>query len=162
MTAPQTRRFHEEKLDFNLLDLANHGINPSSRSVAYLREKWLKEHYGNVVGQDMFSAIKNHAKSIKPTTELELEVHGDGDFTAVLVTDFMRRVHQEFESAREVVFVDTTSHVDQLNTAVTPLLRAGPAGAAPLGTIFTSSQDEISYTRGNKQTSISANYCMLL
>ncbi|XP_076051614.1 uncharacterized protein LOC143031532 isoform X2 [Oratosquilla oratoria] len=147
MTAAQAARFHQEKLDFNLLDLANHGINPSNRSVAYLRDVWLKQHY-DVGGQTMFSAIRNYAEMIKDTTKLEFELYDGGDFTVVLVTEFMMRVHQEFECAREAVLIDTTSHVYQQNTAVTQLLCAGPAGAAPLGIIFTSSQDERSYTRG--------------
>jgi len=57
-------------------------------------------------------------------------------------------VHKEFREAGEIVFVDTTSHLDQLNTAVTPLLYAGTAGALPPGVVFTSSQDEASYTTG--------------
>lgn len=60
----------------------------------------------------------------------------------------MFRIHKEFREAGEVVFVGTTSHLDQLNTAVTLLLCAGPAGALPLGVVFTSSQDETSYATG--------------
>lgn len=60
----------------------------------------------------------------------------------------MSKIHQEFWESREVVFVDTTSHVDQINTALTPLLCASPVGALPLGVIFTSSQEETSYTKG--------------
>ena len=64
----------------------------------------------------------------------------------VLVTVFMLKVQQKFREAGEVVLVDTTSHLDQLSTTVTPILCSGPAGALPLGVIFTSSQDEESYT----------------
>ncbi|XP_066958963.1 uncharacterized protein [Macrobrachium rosenbergii] len=42
MTVPQAIRFHQEKLNFNLSDLANAAVNPKSRSVYYMREKWLK------------------------------------------------------------------------------------------------------------------------
>ncbi|KAK4309449.1 hypothetical protein Pmani_018946 [Petrolisthes manimaculis] len=38
------------------------------------------------------------------------------------------RCHQELKASSEVVFVDT-SHVDQLNTAVTPQLCAGPGSS---------------------------------
>ncbi|KAK3865657.1 hypothetical protein Pcinc_028751 [Petrolisthes cinctipes] len=79
---------------------------------------------------------------------MELEVHDGGNFVIDLVTDLMMRCHQELKASSEVVFVDTTSHMDQLNTAVTPLLCAGPVGVVPLGIIFSSSQDEISYKRG--------------
>ncbi|KAK3878339.1 hypothetical protein Pcinc_016923 [Petrolisthes cinctipes] len=79
---------------------------------------------------------------------MELEVHDGGNFVIDLVTDLMMRCHQELKASSEVVFVDTTSRMDQLNTAVTPLLCAGPVGVVPLGIIFSSSQDEISYKRG--------------
>lgn len=46
------------------------------------------------------------------------------------------------------MFVDTTYHVEQINTVLTPLLCASPVGALPLGVIFTSSQEETSYTKG--------------
>ncbi|KAK4327495.1 hypothetical protein Pmani_002051 [Petrolisthes manimaculis] len=50
--------------------------------------------------------------------------------------------------AGEMVFVDATGCVDQLNTAVIPFLCAGPAGAVPLAVLFTSSQDEVTLTKG--------------
>ncbi|XP_066958964.1 uncharacterized protein [Macrobrachium rosenbergii] len=146
MTVPQAIRFHQEKLNFNLSDLANAAVNPKSRSVYYMREKWLKNNYGTLGGGDMFSAIKKYADA-NPLSKIKYEHTGER-FTLVLITDFMSTVHREFREAGEVIFVDTTSHFDQLNTAVTPLLCAGPAGALPLGVIFTSSQDEASYTAG--------------
>lgn len=60
----------------------------------------------------------------------------------------MKRAHRQLREAREVVFVDATTCVDQLNTAVIPLLCAGPAGAVPLAVLFVSSQDEATLTKG--------------
>ncbi|XP_050703227.1 uncharacterized protein LOC126988878 [Eriocheir sinensis] len=94
----------------------------------------------------MFASIENYAATSKAS---KIEYKTDGEkFAVVLVTEFMGRIHEKCREAGEVVFVDTTSHLDQLNTAVTPFLCAGPAGALPLGVIFTSSQDEESYTAG--------------
>ncbi|KAK3889816.1 hypothetical protein Pcinc_006212 [Petrolisthes cinctipes] len=39
-TRSQATRIHQQKLNFNLTDLANHGINPSPRSSAWIREVW--------------------------------------------------------------------------------------------------------------------------
>ncbi|KAK3891390.1 hypothetical protein Pcinc_004689 [Petrolisthes cinctipes] len=146
-TRSQATRIHQEKLNFNLTDLANHGINPSLRLSAWIREVWLTENHGQLSGESMFSAIKKYAE-ISEATRIELEVHDGATFAIILVTDLMMRCHQELKASSEVVFVDTTSHEDQLNTAVTPLLCAGPVGAVPLGIIFSSSQDEIGYKRG--------------
>ncbi|XP_050726632.1 uncharacterized protein LOC127003722 [Eriocheir sinensis] len=60
----------------------------------------------------------------------------------------MMRAHKLLQEAGEVVFVDATSCVDQVNTAVIPLLCSGPAGAVPLAVLFTSSQDEATLTKG--------------
>ena len=146
MTPCQAARFHEEKFGLNLSLIANSAINPTRRAVAYIHECWLQQHHGNIGGNTMFHAIKSYAEKNKGSI---IRVEGDEDrFTIVLVTEFMLRVHKEFREAGELVFVDTTSHVDQLNTCVTVLLCSGPAGAAPLGVIFTSSQSEEAYEAG--------------
>lgn len=81
--------------------------------------------------------------------ELTIDVHNTDDrFCVVLITPFMKRAHTQLREAGEVVFVDATGCVDQLNTAVIPLLCAGPVGAIPLAVLFTSSQDETTLTKG--------------
>lgn len=146
MTPPQAIRFHQDKLQLDLSLIANGAKNPGAKTVYYLRELWLKQNHGSVGGNSMFQCIKDYSGK-NPKCNILLE-GDDKSFTAVLVTEFMLRVHKEFRESCEVVFVDTTSHVDQLNTAVTVLLCAGPAGAAPLGLIFSSSQDEAGYHAG--------------
>lgn len=146
MTAAQASRYHQEKLHSNLIDMASHSINPTKRAVYHLWDVWRKEKHGSVGGESMFTQLKKYAAA-NPDTTIEIETEGD-NFIVVLVTAFMLRVHKNMREACEVVFVDTTSHVDQLNTAVTPLLCGGPSGALPVGVIFTSSQAEHSYTRG--------------
>lgn len=146
MTTAQAVRFHQDKLDFSILDMANNSINPKPRAVSYLRELWLKDNHGTLGGETMFSSIQKYAES-NPNSHIEFENDENG-FVIVLVTEFMFKIHHEFRESGEVIFVDTTSHVDQLNTALTPLLCASPIGGLPLGVIFTSSQAETSYTKG--------------
>lgn len=126
--------------------MASSSINPTQRAVRHLLDVWREKEHGSVGGESMFTQIKKYADT-NPDTTIEVQVEGD-KFAIVLVTDFMMRVHKNMREACEVVFVDTTSHVDQLNTAVTPLLCGGPSGALPLGVIFTSSQDDKSYVTG--------------
>lgn len=146
MTAAQVSRFHEDKTNLRLADIGYGAANPSSRAISSVYNLWLKERCDRIDDMSMYSVIRKYAKE-NPSSTIELEVSENG-FTAVLITDFMRRVHKEFKEAGDVVFVDTTCHVNEVNTAVTCLLCAGPAGAAPLGVIFTSSQEEGSYTAG--------------
>ncbi|XP_064109019.1 uncharacterized protein LOC135217219 [Macrobrachium nipponense] len=146
MTAAQASRFHQEKLLSNLIDMANNAINPTQRAMEHLWDVWRQEKHGSVGGESMFTQIEKYAAD-NPGTIIEILREGD-NFIIVLVTEFLLRVHKNMREACEVVFVDTTTHVDQLNTAVTPLLCGGPCGALPLGVIFTSSQAEQSYTKG--------------
>lgn len=146
MTAAQVSRFHEDKTNLRLADMGCSAVNPTNRAISFVYNLWLKESCDRIADLSMDSVIRKYAKE-NPSSTIELEFSENG-FTAVLITDFMRRVHKEFKEAGDVVFVDTTCHVNEMNTAVTSLLCAGPAGAAPLGVIFTSSQEEGSYRAG--------------
>ena len=112
MTMAQAKRIHQERNVFNLSDMANNSVNPLPR---------VADNHGSLGGH-MFSAIKRYAEN-NPTSKIAWDEDGNR-FVMVLAIKFMLRVHKEFREAGEVVFVDTTSHVDQINTAVTPLLCA--------------------------------------
>lgn len=71
----------------------------------------------------------------------------DTSFAVALVTPPMQRIQKELKESAEGVFIDTSSHVDKINTAVTLVLCAGLAGALPLSLIFKSSQEQSSYIK---------------
>ncbi|KAK4300177.1 hypothetical protein Pmani_027605 [Petrolisthes manimaculis] len=146
MSVPQAVRSHQEKMNLSRTDLTNCALNPSLRAVYHIRQMWMNEKHGTLDGESMFSAIEKYAAA-NPNSKIKYQFEGER-FAIVLITEFMFRIHQEFREASEVVFVDTTSHLDQHNTAVTLLLCVGSAGALPLAVIFTSSQDEVSFTAG--------------
>lgn len=149
MTAPQAARFHLEKLAMgdDLFRQANHAVNPSPRSIRYMRDRWLKTEHGGLDNLSMAEAIRKYATDNPEVTLIE-DINED-QLCAVLVTAFMKRVHTKVKEAEEVVFVDATGGVDRLNISVVPFLCAGPAGALPLAILFTSSQDEASLRKGN-------------
>lgn len=93
----------------------------------------------------MQTAIEKYFQS-NPGSLIEMEF-SETSFAIALVTPLMQRIHQKLKESAEVVFVDTTRHVDQINTAVTLLLCAGPSGALPLGLIFTSLQEQSSFIK---------------
>lgn len=142
----QARRIHQERNVLNLTDMANNSINPKCRSMHHLRDQWQAKNPSSPGGLDMLSAIKRYAERY-PASRIAWDAD-DNRFVVVLATELMLRVHKEFREAGEVVFVDTSSHVDQINTNVTPLLCTSPVGAMPLGIIFSTSEDEASYTKG--------------
>ncbi|XP_050726518.1 uncharacterized protein LOC127003657 [Eriocheir sinensis] len=145
MTIPQAKRFHEEKMLLNNSEMADSSTNPSSRAVSYLRQLWLAKNEGRLGGPpDMFSVIKRYADD-HPASRIAWDTQAS---VVVLVTEFMLRVHKEITEAGDIVFVDTSSHVDQPGSALTALLCASPAGAVPLGLVFSSSHDEVAFTKG--------------
>lgn len=146
MTVAQAKRIHRERNVLRLTDMDNNSINPSSRSMHHLRKLWQAKNPGSPGGLNMLSAVKRYAER-HPASRIAWD-EDDGGFVVVLATELMLRVHKEFREAGEVVFVDTSSHVDQINTNITPLLCTSPVGAMPLGVIFSTSEDEASYTKG--------------
>lgn len=148
MAPGQAYRHHllKMELDEDLYNQAKKSINPSPKSVEYMWSTWKKKEHGGLNTPSMFDAIKTYAEK---NPDLIIKIHNEGNqFAVVLVTPFMMRAHKLLQEAGEVVFVDATSCVDQVNTAVIPLLCSGPAGAVPLAVLFTSSQDEATLTKG--------------
>ena len=129
-----------------LTDVANNSINPKHRAVTYLHDVWLKKNHGGLGGTSMQTAIQKYFET-NPGSLIEMKF-SETSFAIALVTPLMQRIHQGLKESAEVVFVDTSSHVDKINTVVTLLLCAGPAGALPLGLIFTSLQEQSSYIKG--------------
>ncbi|XP_064117882.1 LOW QUALITY PROTEIN: uncharacterized protein LOC135223348 [Macrobrachium nipponense] len=150
MTTAMAHRHHLMKLDLvdDLRGQANKSVNPSLKSVEYMRTQWVKEQHGGLNTLSMFNAIHKYAAD-NPEVQIKVE-HNDERFCVVLVTPFMKRVHEHLREASEVVFVDATGicRGDQLNTAIIPFICAGPAGAVPLAVLFTSCQDQVTLTRG--------------
>ncbi|KAG0730309.1 hypothetical protein GWK47_028495 [Chionoecetes opilio] len=95
MTSAQAARYHTMKLNLvdDLVGQASNAVNPTHRTIAYMRAQWLKKE------------------------------------------------SWWFEHRFPWC-------VDQLNTAVIPLLCSGPVGALPLAVLFTSSLDEATLTKG--------------
>ena len=148
MGAAQAARAHSLKMavDGDIEELARKDTNPTGRSFAHYFDVWRKNSHGGYITASIEEALERFQQR---HPELSLKRLVTPDYTCVaLVTPFMRRVHQEMEESGEVVFVDGTASVDRLNTVVLPLLCASDAGAAPLGFVFASSQDEACLTAG--------------
>lgn len=148
MTAAQAHRHHLMKMELrdDLQGLTNHAINSTPSAIHHMRQTWMAREYGGLNSPSMFEAMHKYAQD-NPEMTLKID-HSGSSFCVALVTPFVRRAHNMLREAREVVFVDATGCVDHLNTAVIPFLCAGPAGAVPLAVLFTSSQDEVTLTKG--------------
>ncbi|XP_043233539.1 uncharacterized protein LOC122387421 [Amphibalanus amphitrite] len=148
MRVPEAQRYHRLKMGLGseLWTEEDRGdMNPSLRAVAYMQRKWAKATAGGCNDEDMLAALDRYAATTNSV--IEIERSSAGSFCVALVTPFMKRVHA-LREAGEVVFVDATTSVDRLNTTIVPLLCCSPAGALPLGVVFSSSQDEAQLTTG--------------
>lgn len=94
----------------------------------------------------MLTAIEKYALSTN--SDVKLQDLADGQFVCAVSTLLMKRIHQQVKQSQEMVFIDSTSHIDQTNSALTILLCASSIGALPLGVIISSAQDQRAYTTG--------------
>ena len=149
MYPAQARYHHKLKHSFeeDISLLADKRLNPSLKAVQHLRQRWITREHGGVDDFSVVEAILK-TKSERPRDKIACETTERGLVT-VLVTEFMMRVHEQLPSASEVVFCDTTSHVDRTNCSLTVLVCASPAGGMPLGVIITSTQVKQDYHKGN-------------
>lgn len=148
MYASSALRHYQLKhsLQEDLTLLADRRVNPTLSTVRCLRLRWMEEHHGGYDDVSILEAIQNVKKRM-PQHKIAFEQSEKGIFL-VLITDFMLRVHKEMKESREVMFVDTTSHVDQTNCSLTILVCSSPAGGLPLGVIITTTQTKEDYVKG--------------
>ena len=72
---------------------------------------------------------------------------GENQYALAMVTDFMQRIHTNLRESAEVVFMDSTTHVDGTNSTITLVVCSSPAGALPLAVLMASDQSESSYRK---------------
>ena len=143
-------RHHQLKYELqeDITLLADRRVNPTLSTVRNLRLRWMEEHHGGYDDVSVVEAIRKVQERM-PQHKIACE-QNEKELIVVLVTDFMLRVHKEMKSSSEVMFVDTTSHVDQTNCSLTILVCASPAGGLPLGVIITSTQTKEDYVKGKR------------
>ena len=141
-------RYHSLRLGLldDLTASANRSTNPDLKAVQRLRTQWLQENSGGTSHDSVLDAVRRYSSRNEKNrinfSELE------GGYCIVLVTEFMLRVHQHHPASKEVVFVDSILHVDQLN--LTLMVCPSAAGALPLAVILTSGQSKQEYTAAFK------------
>lgn len=148
MVVAQARRHHQLKhnLESNIALLADERVNSTLASAVNLRARWMAQNHGNFDDMSVLSVMQQ-IKDKRPQHLIDF-VEAPGGYVAVLVTDFMYRIHKEMQSASEVVFVDTTSHFNKTNCSLTLLVCSSAAGGLPLGIILSSTQTKEDYFRG--------------
>ena len=61
-------------------------------------------------------------------------------FILVVITPLMKRVHQMIPNAKDLVFIDSSSNMEEFNLRVFIIVTHSVCGALPLGIIITSDE----------------------
>ncbi|GBM29721.1 hypothetical protein AVEN_156906-1 [Araneus ventricosus] len=141
MRPAESARYHkgvlEMNADFQPSDLANSKINPTQRTIEYWHEKWRLLNLGPRNGHGRIEKLKE-----KMTTYRKCNVQDEFEENPFAVaTPTMKRSYC-LTTAKEIIFVDSTSSCDAESHSVTFLLTPCVAGAVPVGIFITKGQTE--------------------
>ncbi|KAL1463968.1 hypothetical protein MTO96_027074 [Rhipicephalus appendiculatus] len=123
--------------------LANGSLNPIKRSVYWWYGEWRDNKYGPA-GNPVAKLQEKAATYAADGTGVFTTSISDDCWAAVVVTPIMHRA-QSLESAKDIIFVDSTSSCDTEGNAATVLLTATKAGAVPVALLVHSSQTRERY-----------------
>ncbi|XP_059474608.1 uncharacterized protein LOC132196159, partial [Neocloeon triangulifer] len=143
----QAKRLHEDLLVAKdaLVDLADNAHNPTRRCVHHLHEKWTQKHFGGQNESPLTKIMEKNENNyyLERNTDVYVTVK-DGLWAVLVVTPIMKRV-QNLDSAKECLFVDSTSSVDVTHCTLTSMTIASKAGALPVCLLLHNGQSEESY-----------------
>ena len=148
LTPTECAIHHASTVD--IADYADNSINPNKWAFYNHFHKENRAINGDLGGEQMYQKF-DHLPSQFPEVNIAIQKaskEDQNDFVVAIITPLMTRVLASIPQAAEVVFVDTTSHVDLQNTSVTLLLTWTPAGALPIGVLLTDCQTERAFERG--------------
>ncbi|XP_077504046.1 uncharacterized protein LOC144114289 [Amblyomma americanum] len=93
--------------------LANSMANPPPRSVYRWHQEWRSQKYGPQ-GNSSLKLQENKPRYLAQGTDVSITSVADDSWAVLVVTPIMHRA-QQLESARDIIFVDSTSIIMQLN-----------------------------------------------
>lgn len=120
-------------------------IVPPNFTVSYWHDRWRKENFGDRDGNDMWKVLELKIPEYEKCGVI-VKVQRN-PYAVAIVTPIMQRAHQ-LASSSEIIFVDSTSSVDEGHHVMTFLFAKCPVGAVPVGVLITNGQSEINYCDG--------------
>ncbi|KAG0444722.1 hypothetical protein HPB47_013458 [Ixodes persulcatus] len=149
LTPAEAIALHAQKLaaqDHTAELLASGAVNPCGNTVYHWFRVWRKNAFGGDAVDPLMKLAEKESTYLKQGVDVKTTKSEDGTCWAVLVvTPIMRRT-QGLDTARQIVFLDSTASCDESQSTVTVVLTATPAGAIPLAVLLHSSQNTESYT----------------
>ncbi|KAL4091845.1 hypothetical protein QTP88_026461 [Uroleucon formosanum] len=129
----------------------NHSVNTNG-SMKFLR---ITPENCGIFTQKMakknFGCVNNPLEKLKEKTQSHTEkgisiiIHEEKPWAVLVVTPLMKRV-QHLSSSKELIFCDSTSSCDTMETTLTTVLAVSNTGAVPIAMIMHEGQSSDSYT----------------
>lgn len=140
----------EKYLDDYYMIVSDGSICPSRKWCYDLYYKIFKKEYGNPSGKEIITSLHEFIDSYNTSVNDRCAtISTDNDNIIVAIcTPLMKRVHSSLKSSSELVFIDSSGHMDRHNSRVFLVLCASVAGALPLGIFLTYSETEAVITQG--------------
>ncbi|KAG6443537.1 uncharacterized protein LOC115455969 isoform X1 [Manduca sexta] len=123
--------------------LANAQVNPSERHVYYLYTNWRKANIIATAGLDINEVIESRLTALREK-DFIFEYKLD-PINIVVISPIMQRIY-EHNTARDVLYIDTSSACDQTNAYITAVFAISKIGVLPIAFALHSSQVTSSYT----------------
>ncbi|XP_066923705.1 uncharacterized protein [Clytia hemisphaerica] len=144
----RTLKLHcEDQIKFHL-SKADRSKCPRRRDFNSLYIKFCKEKFGGKNGADMFEKLKERINQFEENMDgikVAYQLYNEDENSALILailTPLMIRVHRMVRESSEIVFIDSTSNLDEHNLRFFLLVTHSVAGALPLGIIITSDERE--------------------
>ncbi|XP_066917456.1 uncharacterized protein [Clytia hemisphaerica] len=144
----RTLKLHcEDQIKFHL-SKADRSKCPRRRDFNSLYIKFCKEKFGGKNGADMFEKLEERINQFEENMDgikVAYQLYNEDENSALILailTPLMIRVHRMVRESSEIVFIDSTSNLDEHNLRFFLLVTHSVAGALPLGIIITSDERE--------------------
>lgn len=141
---------------------ADRSINPLSRDVYYMFEKWREKKHGKDNGESMFELLEKKICTYNESYSKEggrayIQRYGRKESTwenreaeqplvLAICTPLMARAHHMIQQSGELIYCDSTASLDRYNCPTFIISTSSSAGGIPLGVVVTSGEDESTIT----------------
>ena len=132
--------------------LADRGICPRRRDFNMLYTEFNRKKYGGSDSEAMLKIFKDRiidAKETHPDIKVSYSKYTiDSPLLVAIVTPLMQRIHQYVSESGELVFIDSSSNMDEYHLQIFLLVTQSVISALRLGILITSDEKTESLIKG--------------
>ena len=122
---------------------ADRSICPRRTDFNFLYVEYNRQKFGGSEVAMVMHILEDRVAAIResrPDIKLNLSHSTDSPLLLSIVTPLMQRVHHHVRESREIIFIDSSSNMDEYNLRVFLVVTQSIIGALPLGLLITSDE----------------------